>query len=54
MKRHKPAISMLINAIGSMNFHAKFISWSIRNRGNVPRTQMNTPMSANNLAKNQK
>ena len=40
MKCQMPATSMLISAIGSMNFQAKFISWSMRRRGSVPRIQM--------------
>ena len=39
--------------MGSMNFQAKFISWSMRRRGSVPRIQMKTQMSTSSLAKNQ-
>src|SRR5208337_979191 len=34
-------------------FHAKFISWSWRRRGNVPRIQMKTKMESITLEKNQ-
>ena len=37
-----------------MNFHAKFISWSMRRRGSVARIQMNMAISTRSLAKNQK
>ena len=54
MKCQTPAATMLISAIGSMNFQAKFMSWSMRRRGSVPRTQMNSRMiSASSFAKNQ-
>src|ERR1019366_7533799 len=48
-----PAARMLVNVIGSINFQAKPMSWTRRNRGSVPRTQINTAMSASSLAKNQ-
>ena len=35
-----------------MNFHAKFINWSMRRRGSVPRTHMNAKMIASSFAKN--
>ena len=37
-----------------MNFQAKFISWSIRNRGRVLRTHMNMAINAKSFAKNQR
>src|SRR5438046_2685873 len=48
-----PVVRMLMRAIGSMNLQAKSISWSIRSRGRVPRTQMNIAISARSLVKNQ-
>src|SRR5215469_3513847 len=54
MKCQVPAAKRLINAIGSMNFHAKFISWSMRRRGSVLRIQMRMAISTRSLAKNQK
>src|SRR4029453_11221412 len=36
-----------------MNFQAKFIIWSTRIRGRVPRIQMKTKSNTDNLAKNQ-
>src|SRR6185437_5570729 len=52
MKRQIPAEKITMSVMGSMNFHAKFINWSMRRRGSVPRIQMNTEISAISLAKN--
>src|SRR5215469_14783911 len=54
MKCQVPAAKRLINAIGSMNFHAKFMSWSMRRRGKVLRIQMSMAISTRSLAKNQR
>src|ERR1700722_14645954 len=54
MKRQTPAVTRLSSAIGSMDFQAKFISWSIRSRGRVLRTHINMTISAKSLAKNQR
>src|SRR5258708_18080616 len=53
-KRQTPTLTRVMSAIGSMNFQAKFISWSIRNRGRVLRTHMNMAISAKSFAKNQR
>src|SRR5208283_454624 len=53
-KCQRPAATMLTSASGSMNFHARFINWSMRSRGSVPRIQMNVKTSAISLAKNQR
>src|ERR1700730_14355603 len=53
-KRQTPTLTRLRSAIGSMNFQAKFISWSIRNRGRVLRTHMNMAINAKSFAKNQR
>src|SRR5215469_897879 len=54
MKCQTAAANRLINAIGSMNFHAKFISWSMRRRGSVLRIQISMAINTRSLAKNQK
>src|SRR5579864_797576 len=54
MKCQTAAVNRLINANGSMNFHAKFMSWSMRRRGSVARIQISTAISTRSLAKNQK
>ena len=38
-KRHAPADTTTTNAMGNINFQAKFINWSMRKRGEsrVPR-----------------
>jgi len=43
----------LSRVIGSTNFHAKFINWSCRSRGKVPRTQIKTQIDNITLEKNQ-
>src|SRR5881227_1147836 len=53
MKCQTPATNMLIRAMGRMNSQAKFMSWSMRRRGSVPRTQMKPAMSTSSLRKNQ-
>src|ERR1035437_473788 len=53
MKRHKPVTSKFSRHMGKTNFQAKFISWSCRSRGSVPRIQMKTKMESINLEKNQ-
>src|SRR6478672_11228261 len=45
---------MQVKAIGMMNFQAKFMTWSTRVRGSVPRIQMKVKMSAPSLRKNQR
>ena len=42
MKRHSAVTSRLSSVKGRTNFQAKFISWSWRRRGSVPRIQMKT------------
>ena len=42
------------SAIGNMNLQAKFISWSMRSRGSVPRTHINITIIARSFAKNQR
>src|SRR6185437_7393206 len=54
MKRQTAATNRLSNAMGSMNFQAKFISWSMRRRGSVLRIQISMAISTRSLAKNQK
>src|ERR1035438_8484887 len=54
MKCQSPAATMLTSDKGSMNFQAKFMSWSMRRRGSVARIQMNVKTSAISLAKNQR
>src|SRR5580704_3950534 len=49
-----PAVTRLMSASGRMNFHAKFISWSMRRRGSVARIQINMAISTSSFAKNQK
>src|SRR5690242_18188330 len=51
-KCQMPATTMFTNVSGTTNFQAKLSSWSKRKRGTVPRAQMNTAISAPNLAKN--
>src|SRR5438270_11607183 len=53
-KRQTATLTRLSSPIGSMNFQAKFISWSIRNRGRVLRIHMNMAISANSFQKNQR
>ena len=43
----------MIKVRGNINFHAKFMSWSIRKRGTVQRIQMKTKIIATSLAKKQ-
>src|SRR6185437_9413338 len=52
INRHIPAEKITTSVMGSMNFHAKFINWSMRRRGSVPRTQMNPAINAMSFAKN--
>src|ERR1043166_3047873 len=47
-----PAARMLMSDIGSINFHAKAMSWSDRRRGSVPRIQIMTKISDNALIRN--
>src|SRR5271168_4076706 len=54
MKCQTPEVTRLSSAIGSINFHAKFISWSIRRRGRVLRIHINIAINARSLAKNQR
>src|ERR1039457_187548 len=53
MKRQSAVTMRLSSVKGSTNFHAKFISWSWRRRGRVPRIQMKTKMESMSLEKNQ-
>ena len=53
IKCHTPAVNRLSKVMGSMNSHARFINWSMRRRGRVPRIQMKTDMMASSFAKNQ-
>src|SRR6266567_6406475 len=53
MNRHSATSTRFSSVIGSTNFHAKFISWSCRKRGNVPRTQMSTTIESITFEKNQ-
>src|SRR6516164_3119994 len=53
MNRQSPATKRLSRHIGRTNFHAKFINWSWRRRGRVPRIQMKTPIETNSFPKNQ-
>src|SRR6266446_8914964 len=53
-KLQTPTLKRLRRPIGSMNFQAKLISWSMRNRGRVLRTHMNMAISAKSFAKNQR
>jgi hypothetical protein len=53
MNLHMPVTTISISAIGSMNFQAKFINWSMRRRGKLPRTQMNKQIKAKSFVKNQ-
>src|SRR5580700_5997665 len=53
MKRHRPATKRLMRVSGSTNFQAKFMSWSWRRRGRVPRSQMKTHIESMILEKNQ-
>src|SRR5439155_941810 len=39
--------------MGNMNFQAKVMSWSMRKRGSVPRTQMKRKINPNSFRKNQ-
>src|SRR5580700_7584399 len=52
-KRQSAVTMRSSNVKGRTNFHAKFISWSWRKRGNVPRIQMKTKMENMTLPKNQ-
>src|ERR1700727_2024033 len=49
-----PAVTRLMSASGRMNFHAKFISWSMRSRGSVARIQINMAINTSSFAKNQR
>src|SRR5260221_3373554 len=50
----KSAVTMRLRSVkGSVNFQAKFINWSWRRRGRVPRIQMKTKMERKILEKNQ-
>src|ERR1017187_2025596 len=53
MKRQSAVTNRLSSVKGSTNFHAKFINWSWRRRGRVPRIQMKTKMERKILEKNQ-
>src|ERR1035438_6350186 len=53
MKRHSAVTNRLSSVKGRTNFEAKFISWSWRRRGSVPRIQMKTKMESIILPKNQ-
>ena len=48
-----PVISKLINANGNRHFQANPITWSMRKRGNVARTQIITVNTAKTLTRNQ-
>src|ERR1700722_19404394 len=52
MKRHSAVTSRLSNVKGRTNFQAKFISWSWRRRGSVPRIHMKMKMAHMTLLKN--
>ena len=53
MKRHSAVTNRSSSVKGRTNFHAKFISWSWRRRGSVPRIQMKTKIESITLPKNQ-
>ena len=53
INRHSAASNKFSSVIGSTNFHAKFINWSWRSRGSVPRIQISTTMESITLEKNQ-
>ena len=53
IKRHS-AVSIKSRSVkGNTNFHAKFINWSCRSRGSVPRIQMKTKIEVITFPKNQ-
>src|SRR5579871_5582558 len=52
-KRQTATLTRLSSVKGMTNFQAKFISWSWRRRGSVPRSQMRTQMDSMTLEKNQ-
>src|ERR1700689_1054488 len=52
MNRHSAVTSKLSSVNGKVNFQAKFISWSCRRRGSVPRIQIKTKMKNRTFAKN--
>src|SRR5689334_10468046 len=53
MNRHSAVTNRSSSVNGRTNFHAKFISWSWRKRGSVPRIQMKTKIDINSFEKNQ-
>ncbi len=53
MKRHSAVTRRLSSVKGRTNFQAKFINWSWRRRGSVPRIQMKTKIESITLPKNQ-
>src|ERR1017187_470063 len=53
MNRHKATSTRFNSVIGSTNFQAKFINWSWRSLGTVPRTQISTTIESITLEKNQ-
>src|ERR1035438_62828 len=52
-KRQVAATIRFTSVSGSTNFQAKFISWSWRRRGSVPRIQMKTHIDIITFPKNQ-
>src|ERR1700722_4943461 len=52
VKCQTAAVMRLMSDIGSMNFQAKFMSWSMRRRGRGPRIQMNMTIMKSSLAMN--
>src|SRR5581483_4889816 len=50
-KYHNPATRILIRDNGRRNFQVKAKSWSMRNRGRVPRNQIMTKKRTQPLAK---
>src|SRR5580658_2580789 len=53
MKRQSAVTIRSISVKGRQNFQAKFINWSWRSRGSVPRTQIKTKSENMTFEKNQ-
>ena len=53
MNRHTTTLTRFSSVNGMTNFHAKFINWSCRSRGSVPRTQIITQIESITFPKNQ-
>src|SRR5262249_28934374 len=53
VKCQTAATTTLISVMGSRNFQARFMNWSVRKRGIVPRAQMNRLSNTNSFVKNQ-